>query len=352
MDKTFETILKQSNDIEEDLKNNSSKYRVLTGDRPTGDLHIGHLFGSLENRIRLQNLRVETFIVIADYQVLVDREIANSIPEYTKELVIDYIAAGLDPENGKTFIFPHSYVPELNQLLIPFSFLITNSELDRNPTIKEEIQSSQVQNICAGMYMYPIHQAADILSMRGNVIPVGKDQLPHLELARTIAKRFNKKFDKIFTLPQPLLSNAPLILGLDGSQKMSKSRNNAVMLKSTPEETIKLINGAATDSERFITYDPINRPQVANLLKLISLATDKDPLEIAEEIGNGGSSKLKQITAETLNLYLAPLRQRRNEIKKDENYIKNILKRGIEKAREEAQKTLKEVRRAMKMDLF
>ena len=352
MDKTFETILKQSNDIEEDLKNNSSKYRVLTGDRPTGDLHIGHLFGSLENRIRLQNLGVETFIVIADYQVLVDREIANSIPEYTKELVIDYIAAGLDPENGKTFIFPHSYVPELNQLLIPFSFLITNSELDRNPTIKEEIQSSQVQNICAGMYMYPIHQAADILSMGGNIIPVGKDQLPHLELARTIAKRFNKKFDKIFTLPQPLLSNAPLILGLDGSQKMSKSRNNAVMLKSTPEETIKLINGAATDSERFITYDPINRPQVANLLKLISLTTGKDPLEIAEEIGNGGGSKLKQITAETLNLYLAPLRQRRNEIKKDENYIKNILKRGIEKAREEAQKTLKEVRRAMKMDLF
>jgi tryptophanyl-tRNA synthetase len=351
---TFEAARKRSAEIEADLEKNPSNYRVLTGDRPTGNLHIGHLFGSLENRVRLQNKGLDTFIVIADYQVLTDRETASNISQHIKELVIDYIAAGLDPENGRTFIFPHSHVPELNQLLLPFLALVTNAELDRNPTVKEEIKAANLSNIAALMYTYPVHQGADILSVGGNIVPVGKDQLPHLEMTRLIARRFNHRFqtkEDVFKEPEALLSHAPVILGLDGYQKMSKSRNNAIMLKATEDETAKLIKKAKTDSERLITYDVENRPEVANLLKIISLITNKDPFEIAQEIGDGGAGKLKARVTETLNEYLSPLRKKRREIEKDEEYIKDVLKRGIQRAREEAGKTLQKVRRAMNMEI-
>lgn len=193
---TFEATLERSRQLEQDLQKNPGKYQVLTGDRPTGRLHIGHYFGSLQNRVRLQKLGVPTFIVIADYQVLTDRDTFENIAENVKQLTIDYIAAGIDPTDGKTFIFPHSHVPELNQLLLPFLTLVTNAELDRNPTVKEEIIASGQKRINAGMYTYPVHQAADILFCKGNVVPVGKDQLPHLELTRTIARRFNDRFAK------------------------------------------------------------------------------------------------------------------------------------------------------------
>ena len=236
---TFEAALARSKQLEVNIKLTPEKYRVLTGDRPTGNLHIGHLFGSLQNRVRLQNLGVETFIVIADYQVLTDRNTFDKIAETIHELVIDYLAVGIDPENKKTYIFPHSYIPELNQLLLPFLTLVTNAELNRNPTVKEEIAASGMSTLNAGIYTYPIHQAADILFCKGNVVPVGKDQLPHLEICRIIARRFNKKFSRkkrVFPEPAALLSEAPLILGLDGGQKMSKSRNNAIMLSSTEDE--------------------------------------------------------------------------------------------------------------------
>jgi tryptophanyl-tRNA synthetase len=350
---TFEVARKRSNQIEENLKKDPSKFRVLTGDRPTGNLHIGHLFGTLENRVRIQKMGVETFIVIADYQVLTDRDTSESIAGNVRELVIDYISAGLDPDNGSTFIFPHSHVPELNQLILPFLFLVTSSELDRNPTVKEEIKAANLKNISAGMYVYPIHQAADILSVKGNLVPVGKDQLPHLEMSRVIARRFNNRFGSgknIFTEPEALLSTSPVIIGLDGTQKMSKSRNNAIMLKATEDETAKLIKKAKTDSDRLITFDEENRPEVSNLLRLISLATGRNPVDIANEIGDGGGGKLKKLATESLNDYLAPIRKRRKEIENDDAYIKSILKKGIERAREEAEKTLKDVRKAMHMD--
>src|SRR5690554_1789476 len=166
------------------------------------------------------------------------------------------------------------------------------AELDRNPTVKEEIIASGQKRINAGMYTYPVHQAADILFCKGTVVPVGKDQLPHLELTRTIARRFNDRFasnNPIFPEPQPLLSEAPIILGLDGSQKMSKSRNNAIMLSADEDETARLIKRAKTDSERRITYDPENRPEVSNLLLMASLTTGRKPEDIADEIGDAGS---------------------------------------------------------------
>ena len=350
---TYEAALKRSKELEQDLQKNPSAYRVLTGDRPTGALHIGHLFGSLLNRVRLQSLNVTSFIVIADYQVLTDRDTADAIEANVQEIVLDYLAAGLNPDSGRTFIFSHSHIPELNQLLLPFLTLVTLPELDRNPTVKEEIKAAGLRTVNASMYTYPVHQAADIMFCKGNVVPVGKDQLPHLELTRKIARRFNERFspDKpVFPIPQPLLSDIPLVLGLDGGQKMSKSRGNAIMLKATPDETAKLIKSAKTDSERLITYEPERRPEVANLLRLIALCTNSTPEKIAEEIGDGGGGKLKQTLADTLNSYLAPLRERRLKYSADKSLVRDVLRRGIDRAREEGIKTLQETRQAMHMD--
>jgi tryptophanyl-tRNA synthetase len=349
---TFEAAVKRSRELEQDLLIHPAKYRVLTGDRPTGALHIGHLFGSLLNRVRIQNLGVTSFIVIADYQVLTDRETADAIANNVREITLDYLAAGLDPDCGRTFIFSHSHVPELNQLVLPFLTLVSLPELDRNPTVKEEIKAAGLRNVNASMYTYPVHQAADILFCKGNIVPVGKDQLPHLELTRKIARRFNERFapeKPVFPIPQPLLSDTPLVMGLDGGQKMSKSRGNAIMLKATADETAKLIKSAKTDADRHITYDPAGRPEVANLLRLIALCGNTTPEKVAADIGDGGGGKLKSMLTEALNAYLAPIRQRRIKFAAEPGLIKSVLTRGIAKAREEAQKTLEETLRAMNM---
>ncbi len=351
---TYEAALATSKKIEEDIVKNPKKYRVLTGDRPTGRLHIGHYFGSLQNRVRLSKLGVPTMILIADYQVLTDHDAYQEISQNTKQLVIDYLAAGIEPGEN-VIIYPHSYIPEANQLMIPFLTLVSNAELSRNPTVKEEIQAAGLTNVNAGMYTYPVHQAVDILFCKGNVVPAGKDQLPHVEMARTIANRFNKKFchdrEPIFPLPQVLLSKTPSIMGLDGTQKMSKSRGNAIMLCATEDETAKLIKKAKTDGERLITYDPQNRPEVANLLQLIALCTKETPEEVAARIGEGGGGMLKNELTVALNETLRPLRQKRAELEKDPAYIQQVLLDGVKRARAIAEKTLEEVREAMNMKI-
>ena len=349
---TYEAALATSRKIEEDIVKNPQKYRVLTGVRPTGRLHIGHYFGSLKNRVRLSKLGVPTMILIADYQVLTDHDAYQEISQNTKQLVIDYLAAGIEPGEN-VMIYPHSYIPEANQLMVPFLTLVSNAELSRNPTVKEEIQAAGLKNVNAGMYTYPVHQAVDILYCKGNVVPVGKDQLPHLEMTRTIARRFNEKFCKgrepVFPMPQALLSKTPSIMGLDGCQKMSKSRGNAIMLSATEDETAKLIKKAKTDGERLITYDPVNRPEVANLLSLISLCTQEAPEDVAARIGEGGGGMLKNELTVALNEELRPLRQKRAQLEKDPAYIRSVLLDGVKKAREIAEQTLSEVREVMNM---
>lgn len=353
MSDTYQAALETSKKIEADLQVNPKKYRVLTGDRPTGRLHIGHYFGSLQNRVRLSKMGVPTSILIADYQVLTDHDAFSEISQNTKQLVIDYLAAGIVPSDD-VIIYPHSYVPEANQLMIPFLTLVSNAELNRNPTVKEEIQAAGLKTVNAGMYTYPVHQAVDILYCKGNLVPAGKDQLPHLEMTRLIARRFNEKFspDKpVFPEPQVLLSKTPHIMGLDGTQKMSKSRGNAIMLCATEDETAKLIKKAKTDAERFITYDPENRPEVANLLMLISLCTDEEPEAIAERIGDGGGGMLKNMLTESLNEKLRPLREERKRLEASPDYIRQVLLTGSEKAREMAVETLNEVRHVMNMEI-
>ena len=352
-DKILAEAMRMSEKIEADIAVNPKKYRVLTGDRPTGRLHIGHYFGSLKNRVRLSKLGVPTMILIADYQVLTDHDAFDKISQNTKELVIDYLAAGIEP-GADVCIYPHSHVPEANQLMVPFLTLVTKSDLDRNPTVKDEMAKSSIP-LNAGMYTYPVHQAVDILFCKGNVVPVGKDQLPHLEIARQIARRFNNKFCKgsepIFPEPHALLSKTPMIMGLDGSAKMSKSLGNTIMLSATDDETAKAIKKAKTDQDRHITYDPVNRLEVANLLRIISLCTDETPEAIAERIGDGGGGMLKNTLTEALNEHLRPLRAKRAELEQQPELIRKVLNEGVEKARTIAEKTLLEVRHVMNMEI-
>lgn len=348
---TYEASLEKSRALENDIKVNPKKYRVLTGDRPTGRLHIGHYFGSLQNRVRLQSLGIPVMIVIADYQVLTDHDAYSEISENTKQLTIDYLAAGIKPSDD-VFIYPHSYVPECNQLMLPFLTLVSNAELMRNPTVKEEIGAAGLNNVNAGMYTYPVHQACDILFCKANVVPVGKDQLPHLEMTRTIARRFNERYAKktpVFPEPYALLSKTPDIKGLDGNQKMSKSRGNAIMLCASEDETAALIKKAKTDAERHISYEPATRPEVANLLTLISLCTGEEPQKIADTIGDGGGGALKNMLTETLNETLKPLRLERARLEKNPAYIREVLLNGVKKARELGSATLDEVRSSMNM---
>ena len=225
-DASFRRARLRSDELEREIVRSPAAHRVLSGDRPTGDLHLGHLVGTLANRIRLQRLGVPLNLVIADYQVIADRDAAGPLRQRVRLLVADYLAAGVDPE--QTLIFPHSAVSSLNQLMLPFLSLVSDAELRRNPTVKAEAAAANRQ-LSALLLTYPVHQAADILFCGGNVVPVGRDQLPHLELTRTIARRFNERYGAIFELPEALLSDVPLLLGTDG-EKMSKSRKNAVAL--------------------------------------------------------------------------------------------------------------------------
>jgi tryptophanyl-tRNA synthetase len=350
---TFLAAKDRSDAIWADLDDNAHKYRVLTGDRPTGALHIGHYFGTLANRVRLQNKGVDTFILVADYQVLTDRERATNPLETLHGVVLDYLAVGIDPFEKNTTIFCHSHIPELNQLMLPFLTLVSVQELQRNPTVKEELQASQQETMSASLLTYPVHQAADILFCKGQLVPVGKDQLPHLEMSRKIARRFNHRYGKkkrIFPLPTALLSEVPMIMGLDGHQKMSKSRGNAIDLRMTEKETSKLIKSAKTDSERRITYDETARPEVANLLRLLSLCSDKSPSEWANDIGDGGAGTLKAELTRQMNSFLAPIRARRAEYAARPDLIKEVIGEGNLRARAVAKETLAQVTAAMKID--
>lgn len=340
----------RSAELEKLITEDPARFRILTGDRPTGRLHLGHYFGTLHNRVRLQNLGVELFVIIADYQVLTDRDVADDLKGHVEELVLDYLAIGVDPE--RSTIFTHSAVPALNQLMLPFLSLVSVAELNRNPTVKDEIVHSRQSAVSGLMFTYPVHQAADILFCKANLVPVGQDQLPHLEVTRTVARRFNDRYGNgtpVFPRPEALLSEVPLLLGTDGT-KMSKSRGNSISLAATADETARLLKGAKTDSERRITYDPATRPEVSSLLLLAALCQNRTPEEVASDIGSAGAAALKKTVTEAVNEYLAPIRARRAEYARDRAELRRILRAGNERANAVADATLAEVRAAMNSD--
>ncbi|MEU5793984.1 tryptophan--tRNA ligase [Streptomyces sp. NPDC047813] len=340
----------RSAELERLIAEDPGKFRMLTGDRPTGRLHLGHYFGTLRNRVRLQNLGVELFVIIADYQVLTDRDVADDLQSYVDELVLDHLAIGVDPE--RSTIFTHSAVPALNQLMLPFLSLVSVAELNRNPTVKDEIAHSRQSAVSGLMFTYPVHQAADILFCKANLVPIGQDQLPHLEITRTVARRFNERYGHgtwVFPRPEALLSEVPLLLGTDGT-KMSKSRGNSLVLAATADETARLLKGAKTDSERRITYDPATRPEVSSLLLLAALCQGRTPEEVASDIGAAGAAALKKTVTEAVNEYLAPIRARRAEYARDRGELRRVLRAGNERANAVAEATLAEVRAAMNSD--
>ncbi len=306
---------------------------------------MGHYFGTIRERVALQNAGVTTRIIIADYQVITDRDTTANIADNVHNMVIDYLACGIDPE--KTIIFTHSAVPALNQLMLPFLSLVTESELMRNPTVKAE-QEASGHALTGLLLSYPVHQACDILFCKGNVVPVGKDQLPHIEQTRQIARRFNERYGQVFPEPHGLLTDAVEIPGLDG-RKMSKSYGNAIALSATEEETAKLIKKSKTDSERMITFDKENRPGVSALLTTAALTTGRTEQDIAAEIGNDGAGALKRYVTESVNAYLAPIRERRRELEGQPEMVREILHEGNRRANEIANTTLDEVREAMGM---
>lgn len=351
-DASLRRSLARSAEIEAQIAIDPSGFRMLTGDRPTGHLHLGHYIGTLANRVRLQNLGLDTFVVIADYQVITDRDSVGEMRERVYSLLADYLAAGLDPQ--RTTIFVHSAIPELNQLMLPFLSLVTDSELRRNPTVKAELEAGGNRPMSALLLTYPVHQAADILFCKGNLVPVGKDQLPHLEQSRVIARRFDERFGRahahrpVFPTPEALLSSGANILGTDGA-KMSKSRGNTIELSLSADETAKRLKRAVTDSDRHIRYDPENRPAVSNLLLIAGLLTERAPGEIAAEIGDGGGARLKAVVTEAVNEHLAPIRARRAELVADPGHLRDILAEGNSRARAIASATLEEVRTSMSM---
>lgn len=319
------------------------KLRVLTGDRPTGPLHIGHLFATLRSRVAIQDKGIDTFILVADYQVITDRDSVGDVRAATHGQLADYLASGIDP--ARSTIFAHSAVPEIGQLMLSFLSLVTDAELRRNPTVKDELAATDGRPLSGLLLTYPVHQAADILGVHGTVVPVGRDQLPHVEQTRAVARRFNSRYaegEEYFRAPDALLTDLPVVPGLDG-RKMSTSRGNGISLGMTGDETGARIRKARTDSERRITFDPDGRPEVASMLRIAGLFTGEPPEQVADRIGDGGAAALKSELTTVVNDGLAEHRARRTEFAADPAYLEDVLREGNARAREVATATLDDV---------
>ncbi|MDN4640342.1 tryptophan--tRNA ligase [Agreia sp. PsM10] len=342
---SFTATVRRSAEVAATVTEHPERFRVLTGERPTGPLHLGHYFGTIRERVRLQQAGVEMLLVLADYQVITDRDTTAHVRENVHSAVLDYLAAGIDPE--RTTIFTHSSVPALNQLMLPFLSLVTEAELHRNPTVKAELSASG-RALSGLLLTYPVHQAADILFCKGNLVPVGKDNLPHVEMTRVIARRFNERYGEVFPIPDALITSTPEVPGLDG-RKMSKSYGNAIALSMTSDETVAVIRQSRTDENRRISFDPVSRPGVSALLSTAALCLGVEPAELADEIGDGGSSALKTMTATAVNDFLAPMRERRRVFSSDVDLVRAILRSGNEAAMTVAEATLDQVREAMGM---
>ncbi len=342
---------RRSDQLEADIVRDPTRFRVLTGDRPTGALHLGHLLATLDNRVRLQDAGVDVVIVLADYQVIADRDETGDLPAVVREIVLDYLAAGIDP--ARATIFVHSAVPALHQLMLPFLSLVTVAELERNPTVKAEAADAarrQRRGMSGLLFTYPVHQAADILACHGNLVPVGQDQLPHLEVTRTVARRFNQQYaaaQPYFAEPDALLTEAMTVLGDDGT-KMSKSRGNALELRASEDATAAFFRRAKSDARRHITYEPDARPEVANLLRIGAHFAGTTPEALAESVGAAGAGRLKEVVTEAVVEGLRPLRARRRSLAADgDAVVRGVLARGNARANRLADGVLTDVRELM-----
>lgn len=332
---------------------------LLTGDRPTGKLHLGHYMGSLKNRVSLQNTgKYETFIMIADQQALTDNaRDPQKIRDNLIEVALDYLAVGIDP--SRSTILVQSQIPELTELTAYYLNLVTVARVERNPTVKEEIKQKNFErSIPAGFFIYPVSQAADITAFKASGVPVGEDQLPMIEQAREIVKSFNSIYGEVLVEPNAILpekSECSRLPGIDGKAKMSKSLGNAIYLADDPDTIKKKVMSMYTDPSHIKAEDPGNVEGNPVFTYLDAFCTDKSLLEEMKEHykrGGLGDVKIKKYLNEVLQSELEPIRKRREEFAKDKRSIYKILYEGSQKARETASGTLKEVRRAIGVEYF
>ncbi|SFC76279.1 tryptophan--tRNA ligase [Clostridium uliginosum] len=335
------------------------KQVILTGDRPTGKLHIGHYVGSLMNRVKLQNCDLyNSYIMIADQQALTDNaknpeKIRNSLIE----VALDYLAVGIDP--SKSTIFIQSQIPELNELTMHYLNLVTVSRLERNPTVKSEIKEKDFKiSIPAGFLIYPVSQAADITAFKADIVPVGEDQMPMIEQTREIVRSFNSIYKKdILIEPRAVLPKEGLgrLPGIDGKTKMSKSLNNAIYLSDEPDIIKKKVMSMYTDPNHIRVEDPgeINNNTVFTYLDVF--CNDKIELEEMKEhykMGGLGDIKVKRYLNEILQAELEPIRNKRKEFERDIAYVYDVLKQGSNDARNTAVNTISQVREAIGIEYF
>ena len=330
---------------------------ILTGDRPTGRLHIGHYFGSLKTRVEMQNNPdYEPYILIADVQALTDNfNNPEKVRKNVREVAIDYLSCGIDPE--KTTIYIQSMIPEVAELTVFYSNLVTIARLQRNPTVKTEIaQKKEIfgESVTYGFLGYPVSQAADITAFKGKLVPVGEDQLPLIEQCREIVRKFNSIYGEVLTEPEAVLSNAKRIKGLDGNDKMGKSLGNAIYLSDSEEEITKKVMSAVTDPKR-IKKDDLGNPDVCMVAYYHNLFTDKNEVNtICTECREGkrGCVACKKQLAHNIIETLRPIREKRKYYEEHPEEVDKILKEGTEKARAKAKKTMVKVKKAMKLNYF
>ncbi|AZO95080.1 tryptophan--tRNA ligase [Iocasia frigidifontis] len=325
--------------------------RILTGDRPTGKLHLGHYVGSLQNRVKLQ-YDYDTFLIIADVQALTTNfEKPEKLSKNVRQVAKDYLAVGIDPD--KTTIFVQSLVPEIAELTVFYSMIVTVNQLRHNPTIKSEAEQYGYNDMTYGFLGYPVSQAADITFCKADLVPVGSDQLPHVEQTRRIARKFNQLYAPVFPEPEALISDFPRLVGLDGENKMSKSLGNAIYLADNAEEVGQKIMQAKTDPARIRKDDP-GHPEVCTVYEYHKAFNTEEAADIEEMCcaGTIGCVACKKNLAAKINKLLKPTRQKRQKYEENEQLLDEILLAGTKKARDIAQDTMAEVREAMQLDYF
>jgi len=324
------------------------KKRILSGMRPTGKLHLGHLVGALENWVDLQD-EYQNFHLVADWHVLTtDFEHTGLIEGMTLEMVIDWIAAGIDPEKSPIFI--QSEVKEHAELFLIFSMLTTVARLERNPAVKEQAKSLGLEDsISYGHLGYPVLQAADILLYQAHLVPVGEDQLPHIELCREIARKFNRIYGKTFRVPEGKLTRFPRLPGPDG-KRMSKSLGNVILLSDPPDQIRKVVMTAVTDPEKIRRNDP-GHPEICNVYHWHRKFNPGEVPQIEEDCKSGalGCVDCKKNCAGKMAGFLAPIHEKRAALVKDLDYVRDVLTDGTKRARTEAQKTMEEVHKSMRV---
>lgn len=327
------------------------KGRILTGDRPTGPLHLGHYVGSLENRVRLQD-EYDEFVIIADVQALTTNfEHPEKLSENVRQVAEDYLAVGIDP--SKSTIFVQSLVPEIAELTVFLSMLVTVNVLRHNPTIKTEAKQYGYQDMTYGFLGYPVSQAADITFCKANLVPVGADQVPHIEFARKIARRFNELYKPVLVEPKALVGEVGRLVGLDGSAKMSKSLGNAIYLSDDETTVAQKVSMAVTDPARMRRTDK-GHPEVCTIFQYQKVFNPGYVEQLKHECENAeiGCVACKKHLSTVLNDLLEPMRERRAPYKENPKLIDEILLDGTARAREEAKKTMADVRDAMCLDYF